>query len=155
MTVAPEFETLVALLAAGELDPPLAEEVRARIQADPEARALLAACEAFEGLVRDEIREAPRLSARTAERLLGEIRGRLEEGDGDPQGELPEVMTPEEVARTLRVGSAELATEMHTMPFFEFAGRLRIRREALFAWIEARENRSRRERLYALASDRE
>lgn len=63
---------------------------------------------------------------------------------------LPEILTVAEVARYLRVTREELEAELDNLPFFEFAGRLRMRRESLLAWVEERESWSRRQRFLSL-----
>jgi hypothetical protein len=51
----------------------------------------------------------------------------------------PEILTLAEVADYLRVSVEDIERGGEGLPFFELAGRLRIRRAALLAWIEDRE----------------
>jgi anti-sigma factor RsiW len=57
------------------------------------------------------------------------------EGAGPP----PEVMTPAEVARFLRVAVDDLEDVLAEVPAFEIAGKLRVRRDKLLAWIAEKE----------------
>ena len=49
------------------------------------------------------------------------------------------VMTPEEVARYLKVDVAAVYLHLHEMPHFELDGETRFRREAIDEWIAAGE----------------
>jgi hypothetical protein len=48
-------------------------------------------------------------------------------------------MTLEEVGKLLRLSSFELDSIMRELPVFELAGKIRVRRQRLFEWIESRE----------------
>ena len=50
-----------------------------------------------------------------------------------------DVMTLDEVAAFLRVGLDELEDIIEALPAFEFAGRIRVRRDRLIEWIRQRE----------------
>jgi len=65
----------------------------------------------------------------TRRRLSQEIRG----------GEIPEIMTLDDVAEFLRIGPEEIEEVVEELPAFELAGRIRVRRERLIEWIEQRE----------------
>lgn len=60
-----------------------------------------------------------------------------------------EVLTPEEVAAFLQITLEELYENLDQLPVFEFAGRVRIRRRALEAWIEEKEQSFRQQSLAA------
>lgn len=109
----------------------------------------------FEELVAAEGAEAPVLGAATAARVLATVHAAAARpGDPESRGAWPDVMTPGEVAAYLRVTPEELERELAGMPFFEFAGRLRIRRVALEEWVEGREERLDRDRREAVGGDR-
>ena len=57
------------------------------------------------------------------------------------RGDLPEIMTPAEVAAFLRIPLDDLEEVFDELPSFEFAGHVRVRRERLLEWIEQRERR--------------
>lgn len=63
-----------------------------------------------------------------------------------------EVLTPEEAAAFLQVTPEELYDNLDQLPAFEFAGRVRIRRRALEAWIEEKEQSFRQQSLAARRS---
>ena len=65
-----------------------------------------------------------------------------------PDAPLPDVMTLEEVARYLRVDVEAILAQIDDLPAFEFAGRLRFRKESLERWMEERE-RLRRDEILA------
>lgn len=57
-----------------------------------------------------------------------------------------EILTIEEAAGFLRLQPDELATVLDDLPWFELAGQIRFRREALVDWARERERECRRER---------
>ena len=63
--------------------------------------------------------------------------------------EAPEIMTPEQLARFLRVPLAELDEVIDTIPGFEIGGELRFRRERVVEWINEREQARARRALYS------
>lgn len=149
-----ELEALLSLHAAGELDPALAEEVQARVDADPEAAALLASFQALGDLCQGARRAPPAPPARVAQRVLERLHHELDAPASPETQGAADVLTPDQVARLLQVTRDELADEMPSMPFFEFAGRMRIRRERLQEWIDQREQKARRATLMAVGADR-
>jgi hypothetical protein len=149
-----ELEGLLSLYERGELDPEHEAAVAQRLGESPGARALLASFARLQELTDLEAGRQPELPARVADRVLAEVHASMEGAPEVVAGELPEVLTVEEVARYLRVSVAELEPALAELPFFEFAGRLRMRRESLEAWIEEREQRARRERLMSLPGGR-
>jgi hypothetical protein len=58
-----------------------------------------------------------------------------------------EILTLEEAADFLRLEPDELAEVLDDLPWFELAGRIRFRRQALLDWVRARERECARERL--------
>jgi hypothetical protein len=58
-----------------------------------------------------------------------------------------EILTLEEAADFLRVEPEELAEILDDLPWFELAGRIRFRRQALLDWVRQRERECTRERL--------
>lgn len=93
----------------------------------------------------------PPLSPTASLRLLAGIRAALGEGSTS----LPDhdVLTLEEVAAYLRIEGEDLVSELPGMPTFEIAGRVRIRRDRLLAWIEERERQARSRRLLSVVSE--
>ena len=63
--------------------------------------------------------------------------------------EAPEIMTPEQLARFLRVPLADLADVIDTIPGFEIGDQLRFRRERVVEWINERERARARRSLYS------
>ena len=109
----------------------------------------------FDDLVAAEAEDAPALAASRAARVLATVHAAAARpGDPARPGAWPDVMTPAEVAAYLRVTPEELELELPRMPFFEFAGRLRIRRAALEEWVGGREKRLDQDRLLAVGEDR-
>jgi hypothetical protein len=162
------MEGLISLFEAGDLDPELAEKVAQQVENSPSARKLLASFCRLSELCGMKPEEEPVLPEVVSERVLEELQAHLdreglgcvEEGGRGQRGStldeketpevLPEVLTVAEVARYLRVTREELNGELEGMPFFEFAGGLRMRRESLLSWIEDREAWSRRQKLLSL-----
>jgi anti-sigma factor ChrR (cupin superfamily) len=58
-----------------------------------------------------------------------------------------EILTLEEAADFLRIEPEELAECLNDLPWFELAGRIRFRRQALLDWVRQRERECTRERL--------
>ena len=51
----------------------------------------------------------------------------------------PQIMTLDQVARFLQITSDQLGEIVETLPAFELAGQIRVRRARLIEWIEQRE----------------
>ena len=51
----------------------------------------------------------------------------------------PQIMTLDQVARFLQISSDQLGEIAETLPAFELAGQIRVRRARLIEWIEQRE----------------
>ena len=66
-----------------------------------------------------------------------------------------EIMTMDEVASFLHVDREDLDGELLDggLPVFEFAGRLRMRRTRLLAWIEEREKQREQRRLFTIVTN--
>jgi len=58
-----------------------------------------------------------------------------------------EILTLEDAADFLRLEADELAEVLDDLPWFELAGRIRFRRQALLDWVRKREQECARERL--------
>lgn len=67
------------------------------------------------------------------------LRARRAAASAIGQRSLPEVMTPEEVAQFLRVDRDEVGDVLAEVPAFEIAGKVRVRRDRLLAWVAERE----------------
>ncbi len=128
----------LAALAAGDLPPARAEELSEHAAGCPDCRRRIEALERTDAALAALRPAAPPAAAVLAARraLAREVRGAG-----------PEVMTLEEVARFLRVSPGELSDLVGELPAFEIAGRLRVRRSRLVAWIEEREKQFARGRL--------
>lgn len=145
-----DLEGLLSVLETGELDELEADEVRVHLEVCEACRDTLAAYQELSRVCAEE--PAPELSEEVSERVLGRLRAELTASPSMPgalagaSAPAPEVMTVEEAARFMRVTLEEMESELRELPCFEFAGKLRIRRSALVAWIEERERRSRSRR---------
>ncbi len=99
----------------------------------------------WEGLLEAARAETPSLSQSKTEMALEAIRAnwlRQEKEDPAEAVAQKEILTTDEVAAFLQVTPEQLGEEIQTMPFFEFAGRLRMRKKTLLEWIEKREKRT-------------
>jgi hypothetical protein len=138
-----------------------------------ECRNLLSACEAGElaepeeKLVQEHVKacaECGRL--RTAMRAMMRTLNALEDppppqrltlgvmnapalGPNPEPREAPEIMTPEDLARFLRLAPDDLEDVIGLIPGFEIAGRLRFRKARVLEWIEAREKQREQSLAYA------
>jgi len=140
MSCTATWEDLVRL-ADGEADAALAEHAACCPDCAERLAVLAGADRALAGLPRPAPRAEALLAAREA--LDREIRG-----DAD----LPDVMTLEEVAAFLRIRPEELDVAAEDLPAFVVAGRVRVRREKLLAWMEERETTYERERTHSLVA---
>ena len=113
----------------------LDERIREHLTQCPECRQRLAALRRTDA----SLASLPRLQTpaslllRVTRALSDELRGR----------NVAEIMTLDEVAAFLRVDVGDLDDVVSDLPAFELSGKIRVRREALLAWI------GQREKLYA------
>lgn len=143
-------EGLLSLLETGELEGARAAELREHLGACAGCRAVEAGYRALSAVCAAGDDEGG-LDAGRAEEILDAVMAELDAPGADAAPAAPgEIMTLEEVAGFLRVGLGELERELDDLPTFEFAGRLRIRRAALLAWIEERERKCRSRRLLSV-----
>ena len=68
---------------------------------------------------------------------------------GPDLADAPEIMTPEDVARFLRVSAEGLESAMASLPAFDIGGRLRYRKARIIEWIEEQEQMRERGMFYA------
>jgi len=128
-------------LEAGELNETLAGAIRSHLRDCSACARLLAAMQGVEELAAVLPDGGPSHS------LSVRILARVEEWlSPDPQS-LPEIMTPEQLARFLNVPLEQL--EVGSLPGFEIGGELRFRKDRVLEWIEAREREYERGRIYA------
>jgi len=128
-------------LETGELGEALAKGVRDHLRDCGECSRLLAAMQATVELTADLPDGGPSRS------LSMRILARVEEWlSPDPQS-LPEIMTPEQLARFLNVPLEQL--EIESLPGFEISGELRFRKDRVLEWIETREREYERGLIYA------
>ena len=120
---------------AGELSRGAHEEVERHVASCGECRDLLRAMRHATALARRLPDEAPARSR--CVRILAQVSGLLSAGLPDA----PEVMTPEELARFLKVPPGALDDWVEDIPAFEVAGQLRFRKSRVLEWIEANERR--------------
>jgi hypothetical protein len=114
-----------------------------------EWRRHLAACPACQRLL-DGLRDADRsLSALAAGAPAADALLRVQQHVRQELGmaKQREILTLEEAADFLRVEPDELAEVLDDLPWFELAGRIRFRRQALLDWVRKRERECTRERL--------
>ena len=129
-----QYEEL-ARYASGDCDDDRAQRIREHLTQCPECRRRLSALRRTD----ESLGSLPRLQTpaslllRVTQALSGELRG----------GNAPEILTLDEVAAFLRVDVSDLDDVVSDLPAFELSGKVRVRREALLAWI------GQREKLYA------
>jgi len=129
--------------AAGETPQHEAAAVQEHVEQCAACARLLAAMRATADLVEALPDEEPPRS------LVLRILGRVEELSAPDLAEAPEIMTLEQAARFLQVPPAKLESELVTLPAFEIAGELRIRRDRLLTWVEERERARERMQIYS------
>jgi len=131
----PHEETL-SRFEAGDLDADDARAIAEHIAACKRCRARIDALRGVDRALRHSLRRDVPAGAvlETRRRLTHELRG----------GPEPEIMTLKEAAAFLRVSLDEIGELLETLPAFELAGQVRIRRTRLVAWIEERERVYRR-----------
>lgn len=125
----------LARYTADDIDPDRAAEIEEHLKGCESCRRRVAALRSVDGLAGRAMPVPPPPDAmqRIRRVLAREVRG----------DDLPEVMTMEEVAEALRLSADEIDEIMPTLPAFEVAGSVRVRRSRLIEWIE------KRERIYA------
>lgn len=130
-----DVETLLSAYAEGELVAEEAAPIEAHLRDCAECRAFLETLAGLGDMLRGEtVEEGPapeELRSRAAR-----LRQALKVDGSLPRGE---VWTPEEVAAFLKLPPATIYDMAEELPFFAFAGQLRLRREALLEWMEERE----------------
>ena len=118
---------------AGDLSEDLAAEVRRHVEECRECAALLDAVRRVTDLAVALPDEEPRRTLSL--RVLAEVDAMT----GPDLADAPEIMTPEQLARFLRVPRAKIEDVMDTLPGFEIAGEVRFRKTRVLEWIEGRE----------------
>ena len=131
----PHVEDLLSAYAAGELDPAEREACEVHLEACTSCRAFLEDLGALDLLFANAAPDLPEEELRRRAALLREA---VADEPAPPRGE---VWTPEEVAAFLKLPVATVYEMAEELPFFSFAGALRMRREALLAWMEEGERR--------------
>jgi hypothetical protein len=92
----------------------------------------------FSRLVQDAYAEEP--SPHATQRIRSVLQGELLALPHEPGKEsMPEIMTPDEVIRYLRISEEQLADHIEEIHCFELAGQLRFRKAAVDEWIRDRE----------------
>jgi anti-sigma factor RsiW len=134
MTCAIRDEELAAL-AARDLPEARAQELRAHVAGCRACAGRFAALQLLDAELRRVGRfEAPAGAVLRARRAAAAAIG---------QRTLAEIMTPHEVAEFLRIEHDDVGEVLAEVPAFEVAGKVRVRRDRLLAWI------GERERMYA------
>jgi hypothetical protein len=124
------FENLAAF-ADGDLPEGQTDEFRRHVAGCEFCTARLTALRRMDGDLQALGRFEPSAdSLLRVRRAVGSVLGRRV---------LPEIMTPEEVAQFLRVERNEVGDVLAEVPAFEIAGRVRVRRDRLLAWLAERE----------------
>jgi len=124
------YEELAAL-AAGELPPERAGQVRAHLPACPRCRRRVEALGRADAALAGLRPQAP------PPRALLAVRRELAAVTRPARP--AEVMTLEEVAAFLRITPDQLADVLEDLPAFELAGQVRVLRQRLIEWLEQRE----------------
>lgn len=131
----PHVEDMLSAYAAGELDPAERAACAAHLEACASCRAFLEDLKTLDALFADPPSASSEEELRRRAALLREA---VADEPAPPRGE---VWTPEEVAAFLKLPVAAVYEMAEELPFFSFAGVLRMRREALLAWMEEGERR--------------
>lgn len=134
---------LLSEYEAGELTAHLAARVEEHLGECPACACLLSALRQTSTLVDQLVDEDP---ARTmAVRVLGKV----DELSAPDFSDAPEIMTPDELARFLRVPPDTLAEVIDTIPGFDIGGEVRFRKERVVEWIDQREHERDRRAIYS------
>jgi len=124
------FEEL-ARFSAGDLPTSEAEEVAKHLSTCPNCQRKMAALDVVdEAFARWQPHEIPAGTLLSARRFLSDAMGIRQE---------QEILTLSEVAKLLRVGPDEMKDIIETIPAFEIAGRLRVRKAKLMEWVQEKE----------------
>lgn len=134
---------LLSEFEADELAERTAAEVRAHLAECQDCAGLLAAMQHLTAMTDDLREEEP--SRMLSLRILRAVDDLLAPDFTDA----PEIMTPEQLARFLRVPIEQLEEEMLSLPAFEIGGHLRFRKQVVLEWIEERERQHSRTTFYA------
>ena len=126
---------------AGELAAEAAEAVQAHLDECDACAQLLAALRSTDQMIHELADDEPPSS------LCLRILARVDEHFAPDTAEMPDIMTPEQLARFLHLPLDKLETE--GLPGFEIGGVLRFRRDRVLEWIEERERDYERSRIYA------
>lgn len=127
-----DARTLLSEYEAGEAPPETAEKVREHLGACPACARLLEAMRDVAEVAAAPDEDVPRsLALRILAQVDDALRGDL--------ADAPEVMTPEELARFLRVSADALDDLADLIPGVEIGGRLRFRKDRVVEWLEERE----------------
>jgi anti-sigma factor RsiW len=129
----------LAAFAAGDLPRARAEEIHSHVARCGHCAVRLAALRRLDEGLRTLGRFEP-----SADAVLSARRAAASAID---RRSLPEIMTPEEAAQFLRVDRDDIGEVLAEVPAFEIAGKVRIRRDRLLAWIAERERAFAREAL--------
>ena len=137
------WRELLSEYEAHELPAHLAEGVEKHLAECPACSRLLVAIRKTAALV-DQLADGE--PARTMSvRVLGQVDGLLAPDLGDA----PEIMTPDQLARFLRVSPDRLAEVIDTIQGFDIGGELRFRKERVLEWIQEREHDRERRAIYS------
>jgi anti-sigma factor RsiW len=125
------YEELAAY-AAGETGPTRQAEIAEHISQCERCRRRLAALKAADAALAGVRAERPPPAV-----VLAARRALAEQTRPQPPAE---IMTIEEAAEFLRLSSEQIAEVAESLPAFELAGQVRIRRTRLIEWIQQRES---------------
>lgn len=130
--------TLLAYLD-GQLNPEAEAETIRHLAACAACRQSLAALRRAESGLAGLAADGPAADA------LARVQSRIRQDLGMTRER--EILTLAEAADLLRLTSDQLATVLDDLPWFELAGQIRFRRQALLDWVQERERACLRERL--------
>ena len=137
------YRDLLSGYEAGELAAPAARRVETHLSACPACSRLLQA-------VRRTTHGIGQLADMPPSRSMSvRVLGQVDAMRTPDLGQAPAVMTPEDVARFLRVSPAALAEVIDTIPGFDIGGELRFRKERVEEWIQQRERDRDRRAIYS------
>ena len=128
-----ECRNLLSACEAGELAEQDEEAVLEHTNGCAECRRLLRSVRAVTRTV-EELEDPP-----PPQRIALEVLSAPALRSSAASFDAPEIMTPEDLARFLRLSPEELDEIIDLVPGFELGGRLRFRKQRVTEWIESRE----------------
>ncbi|MDP6353581.1 MAG: helix-turn-helix domain-containing protein [Planctomycetota bacterium] len=124
-------KNLLSEFDSKELEENISHQVQGHLESCPACTVLLSALKQTDSLLAKLDDEEPPRSL--CLRILNEV----DDEKGLVSTDLPDIITPEQLARFLRLPLQKLETE--NLPAFEIGGEVRYRRDCVLRWMEDRE----------------